>query len=98
MLPKYSIVLGLLMNAVGGLVIIYLVGTIGLVLRTDVGIWAAVSTNFAFIPGDLVKVVVATVVATTTFTRSPGMNAKLVETAAQIPTSVRSTSPMVPTR
>ncbi|WP_336081734.1 biotin transporter BioY [Nocardia sp. SSK8] len=72
-LPKYPIALGLLINALGGVVIIYLFGTAGLLVRTDLGLWAAVSTNFAFIPGDLAKVVVATVVAKGVHRAYPGL-------------------------
>ncbi|MFD8250010.1 biotin transporter BioY [Nocardia sp. NPDC059691] len=72
-LPKYPVVLGLLINAVGGLLIIYSFGTVGLLLRTDLGVRAAVTTNFAFIPGDLLKVVVATVVAKGVHRAYPGV-------------------------
>ncbi|MEU2178178.1 biotin transporter BioY [Nocardia sp. NPDC019219] len=72
-LPKYPIALGLLINAVGGLVIIYLFGTVGLLLRTDLGVGAAVATNWAFIPGDLLKVVVASVVAKGVHRAYPGL-------------------------
>ncbi|MFE5474701.1 biotin transporter BioY [Nocardia sp. NPDC056541] len=72
-LPKYPIVFGLLINALGGIVIIYLFGTAGLLVRTDLSSWAAVSTNFAFIPGDLAKVVIATVVAKGVHRAYPGL-------------------------
>ncbi|MFC9662403.1 biotin transporter BioY [Nocardia sp. NPDC127606] len=72
-LPKYPIVFGLLINALGGIVIIYLFGTAGLLVRTDLSPWAAVSTNFAFVPGDLAKVVIATVVAKGVHRAYPGL-------------------------
>ncbi|WP_240504966.1 biotin transporter BioY [Nocardia mangyaensis] len=72
-LPKYPIVLGLLINALGGVVIIYLFGTVGLLVRADLGLWAAISTNFAFVPGDLAKVVIATVVAKGVHRAYPGL-------------------------
>lgn len=72
-LPKYPLALGLLINAVGGLLIIYAFGTAGLLLRTDLGVAAAVTTNWAFIPGDLLKVVVATVVAKGVHRAYPGV-------------------------
>ncbi|MEU8898216.1 biotin transporter BioY [Nocardia sp. NPDC048505] len=72
-LPKYPILLGLLINAFGGLVIIYLCGSLGLLLRTDLDLAHAISTNFAFIPGDLAKVVVATVVAKGVHRAYPGL-------------------------
>ncbi|WP_194814138.1 biotin transporter BioY [Nocardia sp. XZ_19_385] len=72
-LPKYPLVLGLLINAFGGLVVIYLCGAIGLLVRTDLDLAHAISTNFAFIPGDLAKVVVATVVAKGVHRAYPGL-------------------------
>ncbi|WP_174567690.1 biotin transporter BioY [Nocardia altamirensis] len=72
-LPKYPIVLGLLINALGGLLVIYLFGTVGLLIRTDLDLSHAISTNFAFIPGDLAKVVVATVVAKGVHRAYPGL-------------------------
>lgn len=75
-LPKYPIVLGLLVNALGGIVVIYIFGTLGLLLRTDLGVWATISTNFAFIPGDLAKVVIATVVAKSVHRAYPGLISK----------------------
>lgn len=72
-LPKYPIVLGLAINALGAIVIIYIFGTIGLLLRTDIGVWGAISTNFAFIPGDLVKVVIGAVVAKSVHRAYPGL-------------------------
>ncbi|WP_040732553.1 biotin transporter BioY [Nocardia tenerifensis] len=71
--PKYPVVLGLLINALGGILVIYLFGTLGLLLRTDLDFRHAVSTNFAFIPGDLAKVVVATVVAKGVHRAYPGL-------------------------
>lgn len=75
-LPRYSFALGLLINALGGIVVIYAFGTVGLILRTDLGVWASVSTNVAFVPGDLVKVVIATVVAKSVHRAYPGLIAK----------------------
>ncbi|WP_280253737.1 biotin transporter BioY [Nocardia abscessus] len=72
-LPKYPIPLGLLINAIGGLLIIYVFGTVGLLLRTDLGVGAAISTNWAFIPGDLLKVVAASVVAKGVHRAYPGL-------------------------
>ncbi len=75
-LPKYSVVLGLLINILGGIVVVYVFGTIGLLLRTDLSMWAAISTNFAFVPGDLIKVVIATVVAKSVHRAYPGLMAR----------------------
>ena len=67
------VVLGLLINAVGGILVVYAFGIIGLVLRTDVGLWAAVTSNGPFLPGDIAKVVVATVVAKSVHRAYPGL-------------------------
>ncbi|MDV8021908.1 biotin transporter BioY [Rhodococcus sp. IEGM 1330] len=72
-LPKYSIALGLLINAIGGILVIYVFGTVGLVLRTDVGVLAAITSNGLYLPGDIAKVVVATVVAKSVHRAYPGL-------------------------
>lgn len=72
-LPKYSIALGLAINAVGGIVVVYVFGIIGLILRTDVGVLAAITSNGPFLPGDIAKVVVATVVAKSVHRAYPGL-------------------------
>ncbi|NIL74338.1 biotin transporter BioY [Rhodococcus sp. B10] len=72
-LPKYPVVLGLLINALGGILVIYVFGTFGLLLRTDIGVWGAISANFAFLPGDALKVVIATVVAKSVHRAYPGL-------------------------
>lgn len=72
-LPKYPVVLGLLINAFGGIVVIYVFGVIGLLLRTDLSITASITSTFAYIPGDLVKVVIATVVAKSVHRAYPGI-------------------------
>lgn len=63
MLPRYRTVLGIGVNVLGGIVVLYTFGIAGMVLRTDLTVWAAVAANVAFLPGDLVKAVVAAAVA-----------------------------------
>lgn len=72
-LPKYPVVPAALINILGGLVVMYLFGTAGLLLRTDMGVREAIAANGAFIPGDLAKVVVATVVAKGVHRAYPGV-------------------------
>ena len=72
-LPKYSVALGLLINAVGGIVVVYAFGILGLILRTDVGVWAAITSKGAFVPGDIAKVIVATIVAKSVHRAYPGL-------------------------
>ncbi|GGK94616.1 biotin transporter BioY [Nocardia jinanensis] len=71
--PKYPVVPALLINAVGGIVVIYFFGTVGLLLRTDIGLWPAITSNGVFLPGDLLKVVVATTVAKGVHRAYPGL-------------------------
>lgn len=71
--PKYPLLPALLINAIGGLLIIYLFGTLGLLLRTDLDFRAAITANGIFVPGDLLKVVVATVVAKGVHRAYPGL-------------------------
>lgn len=61
-LPDYPLWLGLVVNAVGGVLAVYLVGTIWLAVRTGL-LGAAIAGNGIYLPGDAIKVVVATLVA-----------------------------------
>ncbi|MFC4602912.1 biotin transporter BioY [Rhodococcus kronopolitis] len=61
--PRYNVLVGTAINALGGIVVLYACGIAGLMLRTDLTLWAALTTNFTFLPGDAVKAVVAAVVA-----------------------------------
>ncbi|MEE2031068.1 biotin transporter BioY [Rhodococcus chondri] len=63
MLPRYRILPGVAANVLGGIVVLYLFGIAGMVLRTDLTVWAAVAANVTFLPGDLLKAVVAAAVA-----------------------------------
>lgn len=71
--PRYPLWAGLAINAIGGIVVIYVVGVLGLLLRTDLGVGAAIASTGAYIPGDLLKVVVATVVAKGVHRAYPGL-------------------------
>lgn len=62
-LPRYNVILGTLINLLGGIVVLYAFGIAGMLLRTDLTFWAALSANATFLPGDAVKAVVAAVVA-----------------------------------
>lgn len=59
----YSLVKGLLVNLIGGIVVMYVLGWTGMLLRTHLSARAAFLALSPFIIGDAVKVVVATVVA-----------------------------------
>ncbi|MFD6860719.1 biotin transporter BioY [Rhodococcus sp. NPDC060090] len=63
MLPRYRVLPGIAVNVLGGIVVLYVFGIAGMVLRTDLTVWAAAAANVTFLPGDLVKAVVAAGVA-----------------------------------
>ncbi|SEK34933.1 biotin transporter BioY [Rhodococcus maanshanensis] len=63
MLPRYNVFIGIVINALGGIVVIYAFGIAGMMLRSDLTFWQALSANGTFVPGDLLKAVIAAVVA-----------------------------------
>lgn len=73
MMPRYRVGWGILINFVGGMVVIYAFGTLGLLIRTDLSWWAALSTNGIYVPGDIAKVVVAALVAAQVHRARPGL-------------------------
>jgi biotin transport system substrate-specific component len=73
MMPRYRVLWGILINIVGGMAVIYAFGTAGLMIRTDMSWWAALSTNGIYLPGDIAKAVVAAVVATQVHRARPGL-------------------------
>jgi biotin transport system substrate-specific component len=73
MMPRYRAFWGILINVVGGMVVIYAFGTVGLMLRTDLSWWAALSTNGIYVPGDIAKAVVAALVAAQVHRARPGL-------------------------
>ncbi|EGD56508.1 biotin transporter BioY [Gordonia neofelifaecis] len=77
MMPKYNIILGIVINLLGGVLIIYTCGVIGLLLRTDMSLTAAITTNGPFVAGDVIKAVVAALVAAPVHRGRPGLIAPL---------------------
>jgi biotin transport system substrate-specific component len=73
MMPRYRVLWGTVINIVGGMAVIYAFGTVGLMLRTDLSWWAALSTNGIYLPGDLAKAVVTAVVAAQVHRARPGL-------------------------
>lgn len=63
MLPRYRVLPGVAINMLGGIVVLYAFGIAGMLLRTDLTFWAALSANVTFLPGDLLKATVAAAVA-----------------------------------
>ena len=65
-------------NVLGGIVVLYAFGIAGMLLRTDLTFWAALSANVTFLPGDLLKAVVAAAVAAQVHRAYPGLIASRV--------------------
>lgn len=81
-LGRYAILPGLLINLLGGIGVIYLLGIPGVALRSDIGLAPAAIGALPFLIGDAVKVVVATAVAAGVHKAYPGL------TGAPRPTKV----------
>lgn len=62
-LPKYRLWQGLLINFLGGIVVIYAIGMPWQMWRSHLGFAKVWALDIAFLPGDLVKVVITTLVA-----------------------------------
>ncbi|MFT4042732.1 MAG: biotin transporter BioY [Gordonia sp. (in: high G+C Gram-positive bacteria)] len=73
MMPRYRIVPGVAANLIGGVLVVYAFGTIGLIVRTDLTLWAAISVNGWFIAGDVVKAIVTALVASQVHRGRPGL-------------------------
>ncbi|MDV3125887.1 biotin transporter BioY [Mycobacterium sp. 21AC1] len=73
MMPRYSVLWGIVINVVGGMAVIYVFGTIGLMLRTDMSWWAALSTNGIYVVGDIAKAVMTAFVAAQVHRARPGL-------------------------
>lgn len=73
MMPRYNIWLGIAVNLFGGVLVIYLCGITGLLLRTDMSLTAAITTNGPFVIGDVLKAVVAALVAAAVHRGRPGL-------------------------
>lgn len=73
MMPRYRVLWGIVINVVGGMAVIYAFGTVGLMLRTDLSWWAALSTNGIYVPGDVAKAVVTAFVAAQVHRARPGL-------------------------
>jgi biotin transport system substrate-specific component len=69
----YRLSWGLVANLVGGVVVLYLFGILGVVAVTGISLQAALVATWIYLPGDLVKVVVAAVVARGVHAAYPGL-------------------------
>lgn len=74
-LPAYPLWWGGLANVVGGIGAIYLVGIPVLAAATSISLWLAATSSLAFLPGDALKAVIATAVASAVHRGYPGITA-----------------------
>ena len=69
----YKLAWGLVANFVGGVVVLYAFGIAGMALVAGFSVQAAAVSMWVFLPGDLVKVVVAALVARGVHAAYPGL-------------------------
>ncbi len=73
LLPRYRILPALLVTAIGGILAIYLIGVPWTAVTVGIPLDAAAIGALAFIPGDLIKVVVTVLVASAVHRAWPGI-------------------------
>jgi biotin transport system substrate-specific component len=71
--PRYHLVWGVVANVLGGIVVLYTLGILGLAAIADLSVGAATVSMWIFLPGDLAKAVVAAVVARGVHAAYPGL-------------------------
>ncbi len=69
----YSLAGGMVANVVGGVAVLYAFGIAGMALVLDMSVQAATVASWIYLPGDLVKVVVAALVARGVHAAYPGL-------------------------
>jgi biotin transport system substrate-specific component len=69
----YRLSWGLVANVVGGIVVLYVGGIVGIAAVTGITLWAATVSTWIFIPGDLVKAVLAALIARGVHAAYPGL-------------------------
>lgn len=69
----YRLAWGVVANILGGIVVLYAVGIVGIAAVTGVSVQAATVTTWVFLPGDLVKAVLAALVARGVHAAYPGL-------------------------
>jgi biotin transport system substrate-specific component len=69
----YRLAWGVVANVVGGIVLLYAAGIAGIAAVSGISVWAATVSTWIFIPGDLVKAVLAAVIARGVHTAYPGL-------------------------
>jgi biotin transport system substrate-specific component len=71
--PTYRLAWGIAANFVGGIVVLYACGIVGMVAVLHIGVWHAVVLNGWFLVGDLVKAVLTAVIARGVHAAYPGL-------------------------
>ncbi len=71
--PRYRLGWGIVANLVGGIVVLYVLGIAGIATVAGLSVPAATVSVWIFVPGDLVKVVVAALVARGVHAAYPGL-------------------------
>lgn len=71
--PSYKLHWGVVANVLGGIVVVYVGGIVGLAAVLDLSLVAAAATTWVYLPGDAVKVVVAALVARGVHAAYPGL-------------------------
>jgi biotin transport system substrate-specific component len=73
LLPRYPIWLALGATILGGIVVVYAIGIPVMALNLGLPLWTTLGLNVAFIPGDLIKVVLTVLVARQVHRAYPGL-------------------------
>lgn len=69
----YKLAWGVVANLLGGVVVLYAFGIAGMALATGLSVGAATVASWIYVPGDVVKVVLAAVVARGVHAAYPGL-------------------------
>jgi biotin transport system substrate-specific component len=69
----YRLPWGIVANVVGGIVLLYAAGIAGIAAVAGISVWAATVSTWIFIPGDLVKAVLAALIARGVHAAYPGL-------------------------
>jgi len=69
----YRLPWGIVANLVGGIIVLYAAGIAGIAAVAGISVWAATVSTWIFIPGDLVKAVLAAVIARGVHAAYPGL-------------------------
>lgn len=87
--PTYRLGWGIVANVLGGIVLLYAAGIVGMIAVLHIGVWPAVVLNAWFLLFDSVKVVVAALVARGVHAAYPGL---LGEPRSRTPQATGATS------